>query len=88
MSKLGKWADRVSAKREIGVEVIAARVGGAEQLEMYRLMMENVWAMIQEGFSEKVIEVGKTTATDLMWWFRDVMRWRVSSSPASYAADH
>ena len=47
---------------------------------MYQLMMENVWAMIQEGFSENVIEVGKTTAEDLNWWFRDVMRWRVSWS--------
>lgn len=59
MSKLGKWADRVSSERAIGVEVVAARVGGEEQFKMYRLMMENVWAMVQEGFSEKVIEVGR-----------------------------
>jgi len=62
------------------VEVVAARVGGEEQLDMYKLMMENVWAMVQEGFSEKVIEVGKTTTEDLVWWFRDVMRWRVSQA--------
>lgn len=43
---------------------------------MYHLLQENVWAMIQEGFSETVIELGKTTANDLEWWFRDVMRWR------------
>ena len=82
MEKLGpKWASRVSSKREIGVEVVAARVGGDEQLGMYRLMMENVWAMVQEGFSDKVIEVGKTTAEELEWWFRDVMRWRVGYFP-------
>lgn len=80
MEKLGpKWASRVSSKREIGVEVVAARVGGDEQLGMYRLMMENVWAMVQEGFSDKVIEVGKTTAEELEWWFRDVMRWRIGT---------
>jgi hypothetical protein len=45
---------------------------------MYRLLMENVWAMIQEGFSERVIEVGKMTPKDLEWWFRDYMRWTVS----------
>ena len=28
----------------------------------------------KKGFSEKVVEVGKTTAEDLEWWFRDVMR--------------
>jgi hypothetical protein len=72
------WASRVSSHRMIGVEVIAKRVGGKEQLDMYKIMMENIWAMIQEGFSEKVIEVGKTTSQDLVWWFRDVMRWRVS----------
>jgi hypothetical protein len=33
---------------------------------------------VQEGFSERVVQVGKTTAEDLEWWFRDVMRWRVS----------
>ncbi|RSH82191.1 hypothetical protein EHS25_006124 [Saitozyma podzolica] len=43
------------------------------------LMMENVWAMVQEGFSEQVVQVGKTTAEDLEWWFRDVMRWRIGT---------
>ncbi|ORY35910.1 hypothetical protein BCR39DRAFT_513004 [Naematelia encephala] len=76
LSKLGPYADRVSSERGIGVETVAARVGGEEQLSMYKLMMENVWAMVQEGFSERAVEVGKTTAEDLEWWFRDVMRWR------------
>ncbi|ORX41264.1 hypothetical protein BD324DRAFT_613868 [Kockovaella imperatae] len=79
MSKLGKWADRVTPCRDIGVEVIATRAGGKEQLEMYRLLQENVWAMIQEGFSERVIEIGKTTAEDLMWWFRETMVWKLGS---------
>lgn len=78
-SKLpAKYASRLSSHRAIGVEVIANRAGGEEQLEMYRLLMENVWAMIQEGFSERVIEVGKMTPEDLEWWFRDYMRWTVS----------
>lgn len=78
LSKLGPYAERVSSDRALGVETIAARVGGEQQLSMYRLMMENVWAMVQEGFSESVVQVGKTTKEDLEWWFRDVMRWRVS----------
>ena len=80
MEKLGPWADRVSSDRAIGVEVIALRAGGKEQLDHYKLLQENVWAMIQEGFSEKIIQVGKTTADDLVWWFREVMVWRVSTS--------
>jgi hypothetical protein len=79
LSKLHpKYRSRISSTRELGVETVAARVGGDEQFGQYKLMMENVWAMIQEGFSEKVIEIGKTEAEDLEWWFRDVMRWRVS----------
>jgi hypothetical protein len=87
LSKLDpQWAARISSCRAIGIETIAARIGGEEQLGMYHLMMENVWAMIQEGFSEKVIEVGKTTAEDLEWWFRDVMRWKVALTRAGKEA--
>lgn len=67
---------RISSNPALAVETIAYRAGGSEQLDMYRLLQENVWAMIQQGFSEEVVQVGKTTATDLEWWFRDVMRWR------------
>lgn len=78
LEKLGsKWSSRVSSERALGVETIASRVGGSEQIEMYKLLMENVWAMIAEGFSEKVIQIGETSSEDLEWWFRDVMRWRV-----------
>lgn len=71
-----RYRQRVSANRAIPVEVIAARAGGKSQLDTYRQMMENVWAMIAEGFSEAVIEVGVTTPTDLEWWFRDAI-WRM-----------
>nr|XP_031857323.1 uncharacterized protein CI109_007271 [Kwoniella shandongensis]KAA5524395.1 hypothetical protein CI109_007271 [Kwoniella shandongensis] len=75
LQKLGpKWAKRVSSERAIGVEVVAARVGGEEQLSMYRLMTENVWRMIEEGFSNEVITVGETTPTDVEWWFRSRMQ--------------
>ena len=78
MEKLSpKWTSRMSSDRAIGVEVVAARSGGKEQLEMYKLLQENVWAMIQQGFSEEIIEVGKTTADDLVWWFREQMTWKV-----------
>ena len=80
MEKLGPWADRVSSDRAIGVEVIAMRAGGEEQLHYYKMLQSNIWAMIQEGFSEKVIQVGKTTADDLVWWFRELMVWQVSKS--------
>jgi hypothetical protein len=79
-----KYAARVSSCRALGVETIAARTGGNEQLELYRTMTENVWAMVQEGFSEAIVKVGETTAADLEWWFRDVMRWKVRLSTGCY----
>lgn len=70
---------RTSPCRAIPVEVIAARVGGEAQLEQYQHMMETVWAMVSDGFSEKVITAGVTTPQDLEWWFRDTMRWRLGT---------
>ncbi|KAG8878302.1 hypothetical protein FRB98_006280 [Tulasnella sp. 332] len=69
-----KWADRCASERMIPVEIINLRAGGESQLNMYRLMMENVWAMIAEGFSLAVIEPGVTTAEDVEWWFRSRMQ--------------
>lgn len=69
-----KWVERLSSHRMLGVETIAVRAGKQEQLDMYRQMMENVWAMIKEGFSEAVVEPGKTTSIDLEWWFRARMQ--------------
>jgi hypothetical protein len=45
----------------VPVEIIATRTGGEEQLSTYRGMMRLVWAMIEEGFSERVVKVGETT---------------------------
>ncbi|KAL7422645.1 hypothetical protein Q5752_001936 [Cryptotrichosporon argae] len=72
-----KYAARLEPSRAIPVEVVAARAGGREQLAMYRLLQENVWALIGEAFSARVVEVGTTTAADIEWWLRDVMRWRL-----------
>lgn len=43
----------------IGVEYVAGRVNG--MLEYYRELQETTWALIEEAFSEKVIDVGATT---------------------------
>ncbi|KKY18789.1 putative xaa-pro aminopeptidase family enzyme [Phaeomoniella chlamydospora] len=52
----------------LGVEYIATKLEG--QLEWYRKMQETAWAMIKEGFSERVISPGKTTTEDVEWWLR------------------
>ncbi|KAK8849845.1 hypothetical protein IAR55_005181 [Kwoniella newhampshirensis] len=66
LNKLGpKWRKRVSSERAIGVEVVAARVGGEEQLKMYQLMTENVWRMIEEGFKHPYAREGDMLHVDI-----------------------
>ncbi|TFK55584.1 hypothetical protein OE88DRAFT_1765719 [Heliocybe sulcata] len=62
----------------LAVEYIATRVPG--QLEYYRLMQETVWAMIEEAFSERVIQPGVTSTVDLEWWFREKIQARNMST--------
>jgi len=56
----------------LAVEFVARRVD--EQLEAYKMLMGTAWRMVHEAFSERVVEVGHTTAEDLSWWFRDQMQ--------------
>lgn len=62
LSHLGSYySSLTSSERMVPVEIIATRTGGEEQLSTYRGMMRLVWAMIEEGFSERVVKVGETT---------------------------
>ncbi len=42
----------------------------AMEMNYYPTLLQITHAIIQEGFSNKVIKVNKTTTTDLEWWFR------------------
>jgi len=55
------WVSKLDSETMIGVEIIATRVGGDEQLEIYKQMQQNVWAMIEEGFSNKIITPNVTS---------------------------
>ena len=50
------------------VELLAVRL--PEEEAFYRRMQELVWSLTQEMFSSKVIVVGKTRTSDLVWWWR------------------
>ncbi|PMD21392.1 hypothetical protein NA56DRAFT_703571 [Hyaloscypha hepaticicola] len=54
-----KWTSRFVSVPMVAVEFVASKV--PEQLEWYRKLQSTAWAMIQEGFSEKVITPGETT---------------------------
>ncbi|KAI1102436.1 hypothetical protein F4804DRAFT_313075 [Jackrogersella minutella] len=64
-----EWKDRFVLEPMLGVEVVATMVEG--RLPWYRKMMETAWAIIEEGFSEKIIVPGKSTSWDVEWWMRE-----------------
>lgn len=53
------WDGQLVNVPMLGVEYVATRVDG--MLQYYRDLQEIVWAMLEEGFSHKVIEPGVTT---------------------------
>jgi hypothetical protein len=59
-SRLGKkWNKRLVSEPMIAVEYIGTMV--KSRLPWYRKLQETAWAIITEGFSEKVISPGETT---------------------------
>jgi hypothetical protein len=60
MEKLGKkWRGRLVSEPMVAVEYIGTMV--RDRLPWYRKMQETAWAIISEGFSERVITPGETT---------------------------
>ncbi|RDL33760.1 Uncharacterized protein BP5553_08128 [Venustampulla echinocandica] len=64
-----KWSKKVVSEPMVAVEYIGTMV--KERLPWYRKLQETAWAIISEGFSEKVITPGKTTTEDVEWWMRE-----------------
>ncbi|KAF8974174.1 hypothetical protein BDZ97DRAFT_1899933 [Flammula alnicola] len=66
------WMKKTVNEPMLSIEFVATKVPG--QIEYYRKMQETVWAMLEEGFSHKVVQPGVTTTEDLSWWFREKMQ--------------
>ena len=62
------WTAKFKNAEGLPLELIAARL--PEEETFFRRMQELVWAMTQEMFSSKQITPGKTTTSDLVWWWR------------------
>lgn len=54
-----KWMERTVNVPMLAIEYVATKVDG--QLNYYRDLQELAWAMLEEGFSNRVIEPGVTT---------------------------
>lgn len=59
---------RVTAREELALEYIQIRL--PEMLPYYRRMMETIHQLIARAFSNEVIQPGKTTDEDVLWWLR------------------
>ncbi|KAF3013932.1 hypothetical protein E8E14_002551 [Neopestalotiopsis sp. 37M] len=64
-----EWADKFVLEPMLGIELVARMV--PDRLDWYRKMMETAWAIIEEGFSSKVIVSNETTTEDVVWWMRE-----------------
>ncbi|RKU40373.1 hypothetical protein DL546_003103 [Coniochaeta pulveracea] len=71
MSILGKetWKAFVPVPPMLPIELVGTMVEG--KALWYRKLMSTAWAMISEGFSERVIAPGESTTTDVEWWLRE-----------------
>lgn len=67
-----KWHKRMMTQPMLAVEFIATMPKG--RLPWYKRLQETAWAMITEGFSERVITPGVTTTEDVEWWHREKMQ--------------
>ncbi|KAK1834454.1 hypothetical protein QBC39DRAFT_343146 [Podospora conica] len=67
-----EWTDRFVSKPMVAVEYIATMP--ASRAEWYHRLQSTAWAVISEAFSERVIQPGVTTTTDVEWWMREKLQ--------------
>ena len=63
-----RWTSRFREAEGLPLELIASRL--PEEEEFFKRMQELVWSLTQTMFSSKLITVGKTRTSDLVWWWR------------------
>jgi hypothetical protein len=63
-----KWMSRVVRAERLPLDYIDLRL--PEMMPVYRQLMETAHWLIKRAFSNEVITPGKTTTSDVVWWFR------------------
>lgn len=67
-----QYQTRIVSAEQLGVAWLEQRI--PNEVAVYENMVALTHDIIALGFSNKVIEVGKTTTDDLVWWFREQVR--------------
>jgi Xaa-Pro aminopeptidase len=63
-----EYSRRIIRAELLPLEYISVRI--PEMLPVYRQLMESAHSLIGRGFSSEVIQPGRTTSQDLVWWLR------------------
>ncbi len=63
------FAERLVAAHPLAVGWLETRSAG--ELDRYRDIVRTAHAIIAEGLSSRVITPGRTTADDVVWWYRE-----------------
>lgn len=66
------YLEKVVSAQALGVAWLEQRI--PEEMVMYENIVAIAHEIIAQGFSNEVIEVGKTSSNDLVWWFRERVR--------------
>lgn len=64
-----KFEQRLVSAQALAVRWLETRI--PEEVELLKGMTALAHDIIAEGFSNKIIEPGRTSTEDLVWWFRD-----------------
>lgn len=63
------YEDRIVSGERLAIGWLETRI--PEEMQVYPAIVKIARAIIAEGLSERVIQPGTTTTTDVEWWYRD-----------------
>jgi len=66
------YIDRITSGERLAVGWLETRI--PEEMEVYPTICRIAHEIIAEGLSDKVIQPGHTTTSDVEWWFRERIR--------------
>jgi Xaa-Pro aminopeptidase len=67
-----KYRQRIVPAEALGVAWLETRT--AREMQLYPQIVRIAHEIIEEAFSNRVIQVGVTTTEDVTWWFREKVR--------------
>ncbi|OAN64691.1 Xaa-Pro aminopeptidase [Balneola sp. EhC07] len=67
-----KYSERIVSAEKLAVGWLETR--SAKEMTIYPQIVRIAHKIIEQGFSDEVIQPGVTTTNDIVWWFREKIR--------------